>query len=36
LQGFTNVEIEERLGIAERTVRRKINRIRREWIETSD
>jgi RNA polymerase sigma factor (sigma-70 family) len=33
LQGFTNVEIAERLGIAERTVRRKINRIRREWID---
>jgi RNA polymerase sigma factor (sigma-70 family) len=36
LQGFTNVEIGERLGIAERTVRRKINRIRREWSENSD
>jgi RNA polymerase sigma factor (sigma-70 family) len=36
LQGFTNVEIAERLGVAERTVRRKINRIRREWTENSD
>jgi RNA polymerase sigma factor (sigma-70 family) len=36
LQGFTNVEIAGRLGIAERTVRRKINRIRREWTENSD
>ena len=36
LQGFTNVEIAQRLGIAERTVRRKMNRIRREWTETLD
>jgi DNA-directed RNA polymerase specialized sigma24 family protein len=36
LQGYTNLEIAQRLGIAERTVRRKINRIRREWTETFD
>jgi RNA polymerase sigma factor (sigma-70 family) len=36
LQGFTNLEIAQRLGVAERTVRRKINRIRREWTEDSD
>jgi DNA-directed RNA polymerase specialized sigma24 family protein len=36
LQGFTNEEIAGRLGVAERTVRRKINRIRREWMEAVD
>jgi RNA polymerase sigma factor (sigma-70 family) len=36
LQGFTNQEIADRLNVAERTVRRKINRIRREWSESSD
>ena len=36
LQGYTNVEIAQRLGIAERTVRRKINRIRREWMDAVD
>jgi RNA polymerase sigma factor (sigma-70 family) len=36
LQGFTNPEIAERLGVAERTVRRKVYRIRREWTEALD
>jgi RNA polymerase sigma factor (sigma-70 family) len=36
LQGFTNMEIAEQLGVAERTVRRKTERIRREWTEAVD
>ena len=36
LQGFTYLEIAQRLGVSERTVRRKIQRIRREWTETLD
>jgi RNA polymerase sigma factor (sigma-70 family) len=36
LEGFTNQEIAEQLNVAERTVRRKINRIRQEWTEASD
>jgi RNA polymerase sigma factor (sigma-70 family) len=33
LQGFTYPEIAQRLSVAERTVRRKVDRIRREWME---
>jgi DNA-directed RNA polymerase specialized sigma24 family protein len=36
LQGFTNAEIATQLGVAERTVRRKVERIRREWTEDFD
>jgi DNA-directed RNA polymerase specialized sigma24 family protein len=33
LEGYTNEEIAERLGIVERTVERRLNRIRRQWME---
>jgi RNA polymerase sigma factor (sigma-70 family) len=33
LEGYTNEEIAERLGIVERTVERRLNRIRRQWTE---
>jgi DNA-directed RNA polymerase specialized sigma24 family protein len=33
LEGFTNPEIAERLGVVERTVERRLNRIRRQWSE---
>jgi DNA-directed RNA polymerase specialized sigma24 family protein len=36
LHGFTNREIAQRIGVAERTVRRKIYCIRREWTDTLD
>jgi len=35
LEGYTNEEIAERLGIVERTVERRLNRIRRQWMEQS-
>jgi RNA polymerase sigma factor (sigma-70 family) len=34
LQQHTNAEIARRLGVVERTVERKLNRIRRQWSET--
>ncbi len=36
LQGYTNLEIAAQLTVSERTVRRKLQRIRREWAETID
>jgi RNA polymerase sigma factor (sigma-70 family) len=36
LQGYTNAEIAAQLKISERTVRRKLYRIRREWTDSLD
>jgi DNA-directed RNA polymerase specialized sigma24 family protein len=36
LEGYTNDEISARLGIVERTVERRLNRIRRQWAETEE
>jgi RNA polymerase sigma factor (sigma-70 family) len=33
LEGFTNPEIAQRLGVVERTVERRLSRIRRQWAE---
>jgi DNA-directed RNA polymerase specialized sigma24 family protein len=33
LEGYTNGEIAEQLGVAKRTVERKLNLIRRDWSE---
>jgi DNA-directed RNA polymerase specialized sigma24 family protein len=33
LEGFTNPEIAAKLGVVERTVERRLQRIRREWSE---
>jgi RNA polymerase sigma factor (sigma-70 family) len=35
LEGYTNEEIAQQMGIVERTVERRLNRIRRQWMEQS-
>ena len=36
LEGYSNREVAEELNVAERTVRRKLHRIRHEWLKTID